>query len=354
MDGALVIDKPAGITSHAAVVAVRRLLSEPRVGHLGTLDPLASGVLVLLLGRATRLARFYLDRDKSYIGVIRLGFATTTYDREGQATSPDCAPALVESELRALFREFLGTRLQEPPPYSAKKISGVPAYRLARKGKLVTLQAAPVTIHELELLAVEGPLVRFRTRVSSGTYVRSLAHELGQRLQVGGHLTELRRTAVGEFDESMAVPLAVLQHEVGGPSAAVDSSQGIASAKPQDSLLTGASAPEVTPAGRPASRDDAARPLLIPMQDLLPDLPSIPLSDEQTLRAAHGRDIEIEADREFVRLLDRQGRLVAIAERVNANLLHPAVVVRTVSESERERPDKVVPRSEARRDLDFF
>ena len=286
MDGALVLDKPAGISSHDAVVAVRRLFSEPRIGHLGTLDPFASGVLVLLLGRATRLARFYLHRDKSYAGTIRFGFSTTTYDLEGEATSPDCAPVLAESELRSLFREFLGKRLQEPPPYSAKKVSGVPAYRLARKGRAVSLEAAPVVIHELELVAVDGPCVRFRTRVSAGTYIRSLAHELGQRLQVGGHLTQLRRTAVGEFGEASAISLVSLTEAI-----------------------------------------HEGNPPLIPPERLLPDLPEIALQGEQTVQTLHGRDVAIQCGWDRVKLLGEGGHLIAVAERAGGDLFHPVVVM---------------------------
>ncbi|MGH9784860.1 MAG: tRNA pseudouridine(55) synthase TruB, partial [Terriglobia bacterium] len=135
MDGAVVLDKSEGITSHDAVVVARRVFSEKRIGHLGTLDPFASGVLVLLVGRATRLARFYREREKAYEGAIRFGFSTTTFDRDGEPTSPDHPPVLAEQELRSLFQEFLGTRLQQPPLFSAKKISGVPAYRLMRKGR---------------------------------------------------------------------------------------------------------------------------------------------------------------------------------------------------------------------------
>ena len=297
MDGALVLDKPTGITSHSAVVAARRLLSEPRIGHLGTLDPLASGVLVLLLGRATRLARFFGEREKSYSGTIRFGVSTTTYDCEGEPTSRDCGPVLSEPELRSLFCEFLGKRLQEPPPYSAKKVSGVPAYRLARKGRTVTLEAAPVTIHELELVAIEGPQVRFLTRVSTGTYIRSLAHELGQRLGVGGHLIELRRTAVGEFTEPLAIPLASLQTE---------------------------------------ARRGA--PPVMRLESLLVELPGISLHAEQTFRALHGRDLAIDCDRGRVRLLDQGGRLIAIAEQVARNLFHPAVVLRSPGEAPEDHP----------------
>ena len=291
MGGALILDKPTGITSHDAVVAVRRLLSEPRIGHLGTLDPFASGVLVLLLGPATRLARFYQHRDKSYAGTIRFGFATTTYDLEGEALSPDCAPVLAAPELRTAFREFLGKRLQEPPPYSAKKVSGVPAYRLARRGRAVSLQATPVVIHELELVSVDGPCVRFRTRVSAGTYIRSLAHELGQRLRVGGHLTQLRRTAVGEFAEESALSL--------------------------DSLG------EAIRRGTP--------PVIVP-ERLLPDLPEVGLQGEQTAQTLHGRDIAIQCDGDRVKLLDPGGRLIAVAERVGGDLFHPVVVLHPPSQ----------------------
>lgn len=287
MDGALVLDKPAGITSHDAVLAARRLFAEQRIGHLGTLDPFASGVLVLLLGRATRLARFYQDRDKSYSGTIRFGFPTTTYDLEGEAATPDCAPVLDETELHSLFREFLGKRLQQPPPYSAKKVSGVPAYRLARKGQAVSLEAVPVTIHELELVAIEGPCVRFRTRVSAGAYIRSLAHELGQRLGVGGHLTALRRTAVGEFEESSAIPLASLEEAI---------------------------RKETSP--------------VIPPERLLVDLPAITLRKEQTVRTLHGRDVAIACDRNRAKLLDEEGHLIAVAERAGLDLFHPVVVLR--------------------------
>ena len=286
MDGALVLDKPTGITSHDAVVAVRRLLSEPKIGHLGTLDPFASGVLVLLLGRGTRLARFFEDRDKAYSGTIRFGFSTTTYDIEGPATSPDRDPALSESDLRALFRDFLGNRLQEPPPYSARKVSGVRAYRLARRGEAVSLEARPVVIHELELISVESPCVQFRARVSTGTYIRSLAHELGQRMGFGAHLTALRRTAVGEFDESMALPIAGLEEKV-----------------------------------------RAGESPLVGMERLLTNMPAIALPQEQAAQTLHGRDVEIVCEDDRIRLLDSKGRFIAVAERANADWFHPVVVL---------------------------
>ena len=289
MDGAVVLDKPSGITSHDAVVVVRRLLGESRIGHLGTLDPMAGGVLVLLVGRATRLARFYKDWEKVYEGAIRFGFATATYDSTGAATSGDLAPCLVESEVRSVFREFLGTRLQEPPPFSAKKVSGVPAYRLARKGKPVRLAAVPVTIHEFELLAVEGPLARFRARVSAGAYVRSLAHDLGQRLGTGAHLAALRRTAVGEFGEAEAATLERLE-----------------------SLVRQGQVP------------------IRPLEGLLAEIPAAPISSEDAEKTAQGRDLEIECPAERVRLFDGSGRLLAIAERTAGGRFHPIVVLNSV------------------------
>lgn len=286
MDGALVLDKPRGITSHDAVVAARRLLSEPRIGHLGTLDPFASGVLVLLVGKATRLARFYREREKTYEGTIRFGFSTNTFDCDGIPTSPEQSPVLTEPELRALFQDFLGNRLQEPPPFSAKKVSGVPSYRLARKGQTITLEAVPVTIRELDLVAIEGPLVRFRAGVSSGTYVRSLVHEWGQRLGVGAHLAQLRRTAVGEFAETAAVPLDSLEETI-----------------------------------------RRGTPPLIPLENLLVELPAIALPPSGVTRVCHGHDVEVECAQDRVRLFDESGRLVAIAERTAGNLFHPGVVL---------------------------
>lgn len=286
MDGAIVLDKPEGITSHGAVVAVRRLLSAPRVGHLGTLDPLASGVLVLLIGRATRLAQFYQDREKTYEGVIRFGFSTTTFDAAGTPTSGEVTPNLKESEIRGLFGEFGGTHLQAPPPFSAKKISGVPAHRLARKGQPVELRAVPVIFHELTLLSLEGPLVRFRARVSAGTYIRSLAQELGQRLGVGAHLAALRRTAVGEFRQEAAIGLEPLQERV---------------------------SQETIP--------------LIPLENLLPEIPAVAMNSGAARNASQGQDLVLTCESERVRLFAPSGRLVAIALRRAGSVFHPMVVM---------------------------
>ena len=285
MDGAIILDKPEGISSHAAVLAVRRLLSEPRIGHLGTLDPFAGGVLVLLLGNATRLARFYQDREKTYSGTIRFGYSTDTFDCTGQPTSEDRNPSLQEEEIRGLFAEFTGTFLQQPPEFSAKKIAGVPAYRLARKGRKPELAAVGVTGHQLELQSVNGSCAEFVTRVSSGTYIRSLANDLGERLGVGAHLTRLRRTAVGEFTEKDAVTIEQIQ--VCGKQTEI---------------------------------------FLIPMKDLLPEFPAVALPEALLLPVSHGNSVSLDASDPWVRLFDECDRFLCIAERVAEHLYHPTVV----------------------------
>ncbi len=206
-DGALVIDKPQGKTSHDIVDAVRHLAGFRQVGHLGTLDPLATGVLVLLLGRATRLVQFYSGRRKRYTAGFRFGFATDTYDSEGQAQGPDTAPALDSATLEKLANERIGLFAQMPPIFSAKKIHGRPAYELARQNKPVALKAVEVEVFEYRLTGIEDSIARFVIECSSGTYIRSLAHEMGEKLGCGAHLTEISRTAVGEFSLEQALKL---------------------------------------------------------------------------------------------------------------------------------------------------
>jgi tRNA pseudouridine55 synthase len=286
-EGALVLDKPADITSHDAVLAARRVLSERRIGHLGTLDPFATGVLVLLVGSATRLAQFFRERQKTYEGTIRFGYSTDTFDCTGTATSADSGIIPQEEPVRRLFSEFTGTYAQIPPPFSAKKIGGVAAHRLARKEREVRLAPVGVTIHELELVAIDGPLVRFRARVSSGTYLRSLAHDLGERLGMGAHLAALRRTSVGEFTLAAAVPLAQLEEKL-----------------------------------RRGER------VMIPAAELLPEFPAILLESAAVRGILAGRDVELEAEAPCVRLLDPSGTLCAIGTRVAEGRFHPSVVLR--------------------------
>jgi tRNA pseudouridine55 synthase len=206
-DGALVIDKPKGKTSHDVVDAVRHLAGFRQIGHLGTLDPLATGVLVLLLGRATRLVQFYSGRRKCYSAGFRFGFATDTYDSDGEAQGPDAAPSLDRAMLEKLAAERIGRFEQMPPSFSAKKIHGRPAYELARKKQPVELKPAEVELFEYRLTEIESSIARFVIECSSGTYIRSLAHEMGQKLGCGAHLAEISRLAVGEFSLDQAIKL---------------------------------------------------------------------------------------------------------------------------------------------------
>jgi len=187
-DGALVIDKPQGKTSHDVVDAVRHLAGFRQIGHLGTLDPLATGVLVLLLGRATRLVQFYSGRRKRYTAGFRFGFATDTYDSDGQAQGSDAAPTLDRAVLEKLASDSVGRFQQIPPAFSAKKIKGRPAYELARKNEPVELKSVEVELFEFRLKEIDGSIARFVIECSSGTYIRSLAHEMGQKLGCGAHL----------------------------------------------------------------------------------------------------------------------------------------------------------------------
>src|SRR5437660_4482031 len=203
-DGALVINKPKGKTLHDVVDAVRYLAGFRQIGHLGTLDPLATGVLVLLLGRATRLVQFYAGRRKRYEAGFRFGFATDTYDSDGEAQGPDATPALDAAIIEKFAAERIGRFEQMPPSFSAKKVKGRPAYELARKKQAVELKAVEVEIFEYKLKEIEGSVARFVIECSSGTYIRSLAHEMGQKLGCGAHLAEITRTAVGEFSLEQA------------------------------------------------------------------------------------------------------------------------------------------------------
>src|SRR5438105_8823055 len=215
MNGVLIIDKPAGLTSHDVVNRVRRILGQRSVGHLGTLDPLATGVLPLVIGNLTRLAQFYTTSEKVYEGVIRFGFATDTYDAEGdRITEPKLVQVTLE-QCRELAARFQGIIEQMPPPFSAKKIHGIPAYKLARKHKEVPLTPVQVEIKEFVILSVDGDRATFRARVASGTYMRSVAHEMGQLLGPGAHLESLRRTAVAELEIAQAHTLEEIERQTG-------------------------------------------------------------------------------------------------------------------------------------------
>ena len=207
MNGLLVVDKAAGMTSHDVVGTVRRMTGERSVGHLGTLDPMATGVLPLLLGRYTRLAQFYGAAEKEYVGRIRFGWATDTYDAEGTRVGEAREPGLGLEALRELAGRLRGLMEQVPPAFSAKKVGGVAAHTRARAGEEVTLRPVRIEVKHFSLDALEGEEASFRIRVSAGGYVRSVAHELGQMAGCGAHLSALRRTHAGVFGLDGAVTM---------------------------------------------------------------------------------------------------------------------------------------------------
>jgi tRNA pseudouridine55 synthase len=211
VNGLLILDKPAGMTSHDVVARARRITGERSIGHLGTLDPMATGVLPLLLGKWTRLAQFFGQMEKVYTGSIRFGFATTTYDAEGEPVGEIRAVTLDQAQLTEVAARYRGTLEQMPPAFSAKKIGGKTAHALARAGKPVELKAVPVIVHGFEITRVCGDTAEFFVRLSAGGYVRSLAHDLGQELGCGAHLASLRRVAAGPFQISGAQTLEELE-----------------------------------------------------------------------------------------------------------------------------------------------
>jgi tRNA pseudouridine55 synthase len=309
-DGALVIDKPQGKTSHDVVDAVRHLAGFRQIGHLGTLDPLATGVLVLLLGRATRLVQFYSGRRKRYSAGFRFGFATDTYDSDGEAQAPDVAPALDRAVLERFAAERVGRFEQMPPSFSAKKIHGRPAYELARKKQVVELKPVEVEVFEYKLTGTEGNIARFVIECSSGTYIRSLAHEMGQKLGCGAHLAEITRLAVGEFSLEQAIKLEELS--------------------------------EGTKAGKFAD-------YLIKLENLLPNFPRANVLPVVERRVRHGTKFNVmvsqiqpgrvetapgatteldggEPRAAKLRVFNQQNKLIAIAEAVVPRTYQPVVV----------------------------
>jgi tRNA pseudouridine55 synthase len=215
VNGLLVIDKPGGITSHDVVSRLRRITGERSIGHLGTLDPMATGVLPLLMGKFTRLAQYFSASEKSYTGTIHFGFATNTYDADGDPISTPIRPSFTLEQIRAAASRFHGDMEQMPPPFSAKKIAGTPAYKLARAGKPVELKTAKISIRSFAITAFDGEEALFNMSISAGGYVRSVAHELGQDLACGAHLGSLRRTQAGVFTLADAHTLEELEQLAG-------------------------------------------------------------------------------------------------------------------------------------------
>ena len=300
--GVLIIDKPAGLTSHDVVARVRRILHVRQVGHFGTLDPFATGVLPLSVGKATRFAQFYLKSRKAYEGIIQFGVSTDTYDATGKPTSGPVEAQLNESGLNMMFREFTGRILQTPPPFSAKRVDGKRAYELARQNKPVQLKPVEVEIYALELLGIEGVSVRFAVECSGGTYVRSLAHDMGQKIGCGAHLAQLRRTAVAEFKESRAVTLENLESVV---------------------------------------QEGNMESCIIPLETLLPDFPELVVRGREEQSVRHGHTFQLaqvlrpgrgtsagpQTAPGLLKILSSERRLIAVARHVTGSIYHPDLVL---------------------------
>jgi tRNA pseudouridine55 synthase len=293
VDGAIIVDKPREWTSHDVVNKMRRLAGTRKIGHLGTLDPGATGVLPLVIGRATRLAQFFTRNDKTYQGVIHFGYSTDSYDMDGVATSQETPVTLDRQALESLLDRFRGEIQQVPPPVSAKKVAGRPAYELARKGQTVELEPVTVKVYDLQLLGLEGCEATVLLHCSAGTYVRSIAHDAGQALGCGAFLKSLRRTASGDFNIERArtlEELAVLAHE-----------------------------------GR-------LQEALIPAAELLPAFPAELVDAITAGHIRNGRDFRVspfqarEGTR-YVKAVTPQGELVAIGEARLPHVYHPVLVL---------------------------
>lgn len=317
MNAVLIIDKPAGLTSHDVVNRARRILRERSIGHLGTLDPMATGVLPLVTGSLTRLAQFYTSSEKTYEGTVRFGFATDTYDADGDPTSTPQEVTLSGKEIETLAARFRGVIEQTPPPFSAKKIKGVPAYKLARQQKEVVLKPVQVEIKEFEILAVEKDLVRFRARVASGTYMRSVAHEMGRELACGAHLESLRRTAVAEFtleDAHTLEDVTNLCH----PDRSLSIPQGETS---------GVEGPGV--AGSGVAGPATFEALCVHPRKLLPLFPSVTADELTVALIRNGRTVNLPdvSRARQIKVFSSQRDLIAIATRIAGTLFHPKIVL---------------------------
>jgi len=282
MNGLFIVDKPSGMTSHDVVQAMRKKFSS-KAGHLGTLDPMATGVLPICVGKATRMGQFFSSSPKVYTGDIRFGFATDTYDREGLQTTEARPVTSSREEVENVLRSFLGAQNQVPPTYSAKKVGGVASHKFARRGRQIDLSPTRIEVYEFQITAWNSPLMTFRLACSAGTYVRSLAHDLGQRLGCGAHLDSLRRMQSGEFRIDRATPLA-----------------GI-------------------------SVSD-----LIPMESLLDSFPRIEVTGGDEMRLLHGNQIPLNAGAGLARIFNKQGEFIAVAALENG-WVHPRVVLTSIN-----------------------
>jgi tRNA pseudouridine55 synthase len=293
VDGVIVVDKPSGWTSHDVVGKMRRLAAMRKIGHLGTLDPSATGVLPLVLGRATRLAQFFTRDDKLYEGVIHFGYSTDSYDADGEPTSPEVPMTVERGALEKLFDRFRGEILQTPPPVSAKKIGGRPAYELARKNQPVELAPVRVRVDQLEILSISGPEARVRVRCAAGTYVRAIAHDAGEALGCGAFLRDLRRLASGDFTIGQARTI---------------------------EQLTALAA------------EDRLASALIPAAQLLPEFPSELVDLVTTGQIRNGRDFRVspfhvKPAARYVKAISPHGDLIAIGEAKLPLVYHPVLVL---------------------------
>jgi len=291
VNGLLVIDKPGGMTSHDVVARLRRITGESSIGHLGTLDPMATGVLPLLVGRYTRLAQYFSSAEKSYTGAIRFGFATDTYDSDGKPAGPCVEPNLTCSQLQSAAARFHGEMQQTPPAFSAKKIAGTPAYKLARSGKQVELKPATIRISRFDILMFDGSEAQFEMSVSAGGYVRSVAHDLGQQLGCGAHLGSLRRTAAGAFTLADAHTLEELEPL--------------------------------------ADNVEALESNSIHPRKMLPEIPAVTADETALGRLRNGGQANLAefSQAELVKVFSGQRDLVAIARRLAGTLFQPVVVL---------------------------
>jgi tRNA pseudouridine55 synthase len=292
MNGLLVLDKSAGMTSHDVVAIVRRATGEKSIGHLGTLDPMATGVLPLLLGKYTRLAQFFGKAEKKYIGTIRFGWATDSFDADGERVGEVRSLTMGLSELRWLAARFNGEMDQVPPVFSAKKIGGVPAHKLARAGKEVPVKAARIFIHGFELLGLDEAAgeASFAMHVSAGGYVRSVAHELGQLAGCGAHLSSLRRTQAGPFTLEQAIT--------------IDELKGFADANEIKARL-------------PHPRT------------ILPEMPSVTVDEQTAGKLRNGMQVNLPefSGAPLMKVFTSPTEMLAIAKRVAGTLAQPIVVL---------------------------
>lgn len=293
MDGVIVVDKPSGWTSHDVVGKMRRLAGMRKIGHLGTLDPSATGVLPLVLGRATRLAQFFTRDDKLYEGTFHFGYSTDSYDADGEPTSPEVPVTLDRAALDQLLDQFRGEILQTPPPVSAKKVGGRPAYDLARRHQPVALAPVRVKIEQIEIPSFDGCEARVRIHCAGGTYVRSIAHDAGQAMGCGAFLRDLRRLSSGDFRIEQARTIEQL--------AAL-------------------------------AAEDRLESVLIRAADLLPEFPSELVDLVTAGQIRNGRDFRVSPfhrvrDARYVKAVSAHGELIAIGEARLPLLYHPVLVL---------------------------